>query len=82
MISSLIHVCLQPQYGLQNPRLLSDSGVLWMKAQAAQLRQLYEANLATPVAQLMRHGDLLTVDDNSLPNCSLAFVITFKETNN
>lgn len=77
----MLTISVQPQYGLQNPRLLSDSGVLWMKAQATQLRQLYEANLATPLSQLLRHGDMLTVDDNSLPNCSLAFVITYKETN-
>lgn len=66
-----------PQFALQNPRLLTEDSVLWMKAGQAQLRQFYEANLERPATDFLKPGDALTVSDDALPNSSLTFTIQF-----
>lgn len=68
-----------PQFALQNPRLLVEDSVLFMKAGQQQLRALYEANLEKPVSSLIQEGDVLTVSDDALPNSSLSFDIKFKK---
>lgn len=77
-LESVLELLLgQPQYGLQNPRLLVSDRVLYMRSKVAQLRDVYEAKLRQPVGELMRHGDSLTVDDDGLPSCSLTFTVKF-----
>ena len=68
-----------PQYALQNPRLLIEDRVLYMRAKMTQLRALYDGNLEQTVGSLLQHGDMLTVSDDALPNSSLNFTIKFKK---
>ncbi len=68
-----------PQYALQNPRLLVEDTVLYMKANQQQLRAFYDANLDKTVVELLQQGDVLTVADDALPNSSLTFDIKLKD---
>lgn len=70
-----------PQFALQNPRLLIEDRVLFMKAGMEQLRALYNSNLEKSIGELLQEGDMLTVSDDALPNRELNFTIKF-QTNN
>lgn len=45
-----------PQFALQNPRLLIEDSVLFMKAGQQQLRAFYEANLTKRIGDLIKEG--------------------------
>jgi ubiquitin-activating enzyme E1 C len=76
--SVLDQILATPQYALQNPRLLIEGTVLYMKAAQQQLRAFYDANLEKAVSELLQAGDVLTVADDALPNSSLSFDVKFR----
>lgn len=78
-----------PQYGLSSkrpPRLFVGSALIYMhlaEGKNAQLRQRYNANLETPLSQLLEDGAALTVvedfpDDDPNQTPPMEFVVQFK----